>query len=311
MAAHGPETHRARQRGRLKLFAALTTIGLVAALAPAAARSDADNVKYYVSIGDSYAAGYRPTGPDQGATSHDGFAYQVQESLSQHGRDWQLVNFGCSGQTAHGMAFDNGCDPAARAPDGAPYDSVPQAVAAADFIAQHRERVGLVTIVVGGNDVVPCLDQPDAAAAGTCLEAKLPDVVLAIDALLARVRAEAGDGVPIVGLSYINVAPADALSQDPAGAWRASASQTMFDNYLNPALLQTYSKYGAHFVDTTSLAGGDLPPSEMTSLPGYGTVPASIGRICVLTYYCNVHDVHPNHFGHALIAGEIQKVVQP
>ena len=268
-----------------------------------------DTERYYVSIGDSYAAGYRPDGPERGSTSRDGFAYQVADSLQQHGSHWKLVNFGCSGESAHGMAFDRGCVLGARAPDGAEYPYDPQFVAAGKFIAEHHDRIGLVTIVVGGNDVLRCLDEIDPMRAQTCAEAAIPDMVMSLDALLAGIRNDVGESVPIVGVSYINAFLADAMKADPSAQHRASASTALFENYLNPALLQTYSRYGAHFADTTAVAGGYLPQTEKTWVPEYGTVTASIGRICALTYYCTYGDVHPNRAGHALIAGEVEKLV--
>lgn len=105
--------------------------------------------KYYVSIGDSYAAGYRPIPAGVGSTSTDGFAYQLEESLQARQPDWRLVNFGCSGETTSSMTFDRGCDAGAGGPDGRQYPDDPQSVAAAKFIADHGSQVGLVTIVMG------------------------------------------------------------------------------------------------------------------------------------------------------------------
>jgi hypothetical protein len=118
-----------------------------------------------------------------------------------------------------------------------------------------------------------------------------------------------GRQVPIVGASYINVFVADHLKGDPIAQRRAEFSVALFDNYLNPALAQTYSRYGASFVDTTALAGADLPETDKSALPGHGTVMASIGRVCALSYYCSDGDPHPNREGHALIAGEIERLI--
>lgn len=263
---------------------------------------------YYVSIGDSYAAGYRPTGPNSGSTSTDGFAYQVEAGLRARQPNWQLVNFGCSGETATAMSFDRGCEAGAGAPDGPQYPNDPQSVAAADFINAHRSQIGLVTIVMGGNDILRCGRETEPDVAWKCAEDEMPKIALSLDALLARVRSAIGPGVPIVGVSYMNVFLADQLSSDPNIQRRAAISTTLFRDYLNPALRQTYQKYGAPFVDTTALTGGYLPDTEKTWLAGHGTVPASVGRVCALTYYCTNDDPHPNRDGHALIASEIEKL---
>jgi hypothetical protein len=280
--------------------------GIWSAVATAADRGDET---YYVSVGDSYPAGFRPNGAGPGATSLDAFVYQVQDKLAQTRDGWITVNFACSGETAYAMTFEPGCQSAALAPGGASYPDTPQAVAAADFIGTHRDRIGLVTVVMGGNDVLRCLDEEDAASAQRCAEVEVPRVVLSVDSLLSRIRGTLGPTVPIVGVSYINVFVADHLKADPIAQRRADFSVALFDNYLNPALLQSYSKYDAYFVDSARLAGGDLPATDKSALPGHGTVWASIGRVCALTYYCSQGDPHPNREGHALIADEIERLI--
>src|ERR1700722_13163986 len=41
----------------------------------------------YVSLGDSYAAGYQPTGTHSGKTDTNGFAYQIPALAEQKGID--------------------------------------------------------------------------------------------------------------------------------------------------------------------------------------------------------------------------------
>jgi lysophospholipase L1-like esterase len=300
-------------RGRLMLAAATVSliliVGLCSYMVRAGASNAADSSKYYVSIGDSYAAGYRPDGAGSGSTSRDGFAYQLMSALNADRNDWKLANFGCSGETAYAMAFEVGCAPAALAPDGIQYRDDPQAIAAVEFIAEHRDNIGLVTIAMGGNDLLRCLGKPDSRAGQACAEESVPKVVGSLDALLAKLRGEVGHEVPIVGISYINVFLADAMSDDPVVQERANWSRVLFENYLNPALRQMYSKYNATFIDTTALAGGYMPATEKTSTPELGTVTASIGRVCALTYYCSDRDVHPDRAGHALIASAVENAI--
>lgn len=266
-----------------------------------------DTSRFYVSIGDSYAAGYRPSADGSGTTSRDGFVYRVEERMRAADSQVQLANFGCSGTTAYGMAFDIGCADEARAPGGQPYTDTPQAVAAVDFISQHSDRIGLVTIAIGANDLLRCVDEPDPKSVQGCAEYEVPRVRSTLDWMLERIRAAVGDDVPVVGISYINVFLAEGLEPDAAGAARADTATVVFQNYLNPVLSQTYMKYGAKFVDTTALAGAYLPQTDKTWLPGHGTVPASIGRVCSLTYYCGDKDPHPNRAGHDMIAREVEK----
>jgi lysophospholipase L1-like esterase len=291
--------------------AALAATALVIAAAWGAVAHASDpppDATYYVSIGDSYASGYRPSGGAPGGSSRDGFAYQVEDRLHAGDAHWSLVNFACTGETAAAMVDQPGCQAPARALDGPDYSSEPQAAAAVDFLSAHRGHIGLVTIAIGANDMVGCLKAPDASAAQRCAENAVPTVEQSIDGLLSRIRATVGADVPIVGVSYLNVYAADTINPDPAVQQHGLYAQQLFDNYLNPTLREAYSHYNARFVDTGALAGGDdAAPDEKSWLPDRGTVPAAVGRVCTLTYYCSDGDPHPNRAGHALIADAVEK----
>jgi lysophospholipase L1-like esterase len=266
-----------------------------------------DETKFYVSVGDSYTAGYRPGGAS-GSTTGDGFAYQVLDALNQKG-NWELKNFGCTGQSAHGMQFDNGCVAGALAAGGVDYPQRTQEAAAEQFIAEHRGHIGLVTVSMGANDIVKCLDLGDDGEAQGCAESASAAVRQSLGAFLKAVRASVGDDVPIVGVSYMNVFRAAVLKGSAESQRKAALSEVLFRNYLNPTLRDTYAQFNAHFVDTTVLSGGELPESQKALLPGYGTVGTSIARVCELTYFCSDDDPHPNREGHALIARAVEQAM--
>src|SRR4051794_41896198 len=69
---------------------------LIALAVPSAAHA-AKKPLYYVSLGDSYAAGYQPVPRPHGATTRHGFAYQLVGQARKRGYDFTLVNFGCGG----------------------------------------------------------------------------------------------------------------------------------------------------------------------------------------------------------------------
>ncbi|MGJ6126762.1 GDSL-type esterase/lipase family protein [Mycolicibacterium sp. Y3] len=281
-------------------------MGLSVQLARPTHAGSANNL-YYVAVGDSYAAGYRPDGLS-GSTTRDGYAYQLVDALNEK-QNWELANFACTGQTAHGMQFDNGCQQQARTTGGIDYPRDTQEAAAEQFIAVHRNRVGLVTVSMGANDMLKCLDIVDDLAARTCAESASVEVRQSLSAFLASVRSLLGDEVPIVGLSYINPYRAAVLDNTPNSQRQASVSEVLFTNYLNPVLAKTYAQFDSHFVDMYSLTGGSLPDSQVSLLPGHGTVPTAVSRVCELTYFCSNKDPHPNRDGHALTARAIESAI--
>jgi lysophospholipase L1-like esterase len=267
---------------------------LTGACANAAAVVPADRL--YVSIGDSYAAGYQPTA---GTTTRNGFAYQVAGRAGL-----RLVNYGCSGITSTALLHDPGCAQGARAPGGPEYAG-PQAAAALAFLRRYHTQVSLVTVVIGGNDLQPCLfaadggERPDATA---CVTAAVATLRANLATLLTQVRAAVGPDVRVVGLTYPDVY---------LGAWvrgdhkEATDSVGLFRNVLNPALRDRYTAAGATFVDVTAATGGYDPLTSTVDDPTYGTVPRPVARVCALTFSCSRADPHPTTEGHAAIATEV------
>ena len=69
-----------------------------------------------------------------------------------------LANFGCAGATTTSLLTTVGC-PAVlpHTAGGMTYPTTTQIAAATAFIAAHKGHVGLITVSIGGNDVVPCV----------------------------------------------------------------------------------------------------------------------------------------------------------
>jgi hypothetical protein len=78
-------------------------------LAPAVAQAAQPPKRFYVSLGDSYASGWQPTGVGQGRNTHNGFAYQVPRLAARRGYRLVLVNFGCGGATTTSLIAARGC----------------------------------------------------------------------------------------------------------------------------------------------------------------------------------------------------------
>jgi lysophospholipase L1-like esterase len=252
----------------------------------------------YVSLGDSYATGYRPA--DDGApagASRDGFAYLVAERTGM-----RLVNVGCSGATTAGLRERPGCAPANRAPGGPDPADRTQLDAAVAALRENQGRVGLVTVVIGGNDLTPCATAPDVLA---CTSEAVADIQANLAELLPVLREAAGDA-PIVGLTYPDVfLGAWVSSAFPDGQGLARQSVPLFRDFFNKVLAAEYEKVGATFADVTAATGAYEPLTETTQDPVYGPIPAPVAKVCALTYFCEHTDVHPTPAGHEAIAAAV------
>lgn len=253
----------------------------------------------YVSLGDSYAAGYQPTGPHSGMTDIHGFAYQVPALAAQKGVDLKLVNFGCGGATTTSIIDSIGCPKALLGPGATPYPTQTQAAAAEAFLRAHRGHVGLVTVSISGNDVTACASVTKPIP---CVAAAITTIKKNVGTLVSGLRAAAGPNVPIVGTTYPDVILGLYLALGGSERTLAELSVTAFKNLINPTLKALYTSVGGTFVDVTAATGAYGPLTQMTDLPPYGSIPVPVAKVCELTYFCQYQDIHPRTAGYTIIA---------
>ncbi|OLF19227.1 hypothetical protein BU204_02425 [Actinophytocola xanthii] len=259
----------------------------------------------YVSVGDSYATGYRPAADGVPAgPSPDGFAYLVAARSNL-----RLVNVACSGATSAGLREGSGCAPGNRALDAPDPTGRTQLDAAVRTLRENQGRVSLVTVVIGGNDLTPCARATTTSQAATCAAEAVTEIQANLAEVLPVLREAAGDA-PIVGLTYPDVFLGAWVSPVfPDGQDLARLSVPLFRDVLNTALRAEYDKVRAGFVDVTAATGGYQPLTETTRDPTYGPVPEPVARICELTYFCDRADVHPTPAGHRVIASAVLAAV--
>ncbi len=263
---------------------------------------------FYVSLGDSYGAGYQPAANGHpGRTNPNGFAYQLAARATVHAKKLTLVNFACAGATTTTLLKDVGCRPDRLGPAAAGYPRQTQADAATSFIAAHKADVGVITVVIGGNDITSCARATDTKAVVSCVTKALATVKANLHMLLTRLRAAAGPDVPIVGLTYPDVILGQYVSKAATGRTLAALSVTAFKALINPALKAEYDAVGATFIDVTAATDAYVPFTQTTTLAPYGTVPVAVAKACELTFYCQFHDIHPHTAGYGLIADLIRQ----
>jgi lysophospholipase L1-like esterase len=260
-------------------------LGLVALSVLTLGATPVTERSYYVALGDSLAAGYQPDpaiGPDEG------YVPRIHREL---GRRVQLRNFACGGATTATLLSGGGCA----------YPGAESQLAAAErFLRLHRDRVRLVTIDIGGNDVNGCvrgtaIDQACVlSAVGTAAE-NLGQIVRRLRAAAPRAR--------IVGMTYYDPYLASWLA-GPAG--QAVARQSVqLTVLLNGVLTGVFTAAGVRVADVA----GAFATTDLTTaapLPGGGEGPLAVARICAWTWMCpgtgRPPDIHATSAGYAVIA---------
>ncbi len=235
----------------------------------------------YVSLGDSYATGFSPEG------TGESFAQIVARQEGLH-----LVNLACNGATSADLLAEPACGPV---PDGRT-----QVDAAVDAV--RTGEVGLVTVVIGSNDLLePCAVAEDP---GGCAASAATETRNNIDTVLTRLR-EAAPDVKIVGLSYPDVFLGAWVNPDVHNGEDVARTSVKLYEDFNGEIAAEYAKFGAKYVDVTSTTGGYGALTDLTQDPKYGEIPTPVAEVCTLTYFCDQADVHPTPAGHQAIADAV------
>lgn len=282
----------AKQRLRLGLAALVAATFVLGATPASGAAKD-----LYVALGDSYARGSQP-----GRTAGDeGFVYQVPGLARKKGYDLEVANFGCGGATTSSLMNAVGCDNRkVSAPGERAYPDATQLAAASAFIRESRERVGLVTVVIGLNDLRPCVRSADLPA---CVAGRSSAAASNVGEIARSLREAAGPGVPIVGLAYPNVyLGAWVRPGRKAGHQRARDMARAFRVSLNPALRAGYAEGQASFADATRASGGYGPMAGGRKAGRFGRLPGPVADVCRISWACDRADIHLKRSGYRLMA---------
>ena len=256
----------------------------------------------YLSLGDSLAVGVQPNAQGTSLPTSQGYADQLYASLRTVQRGLSLVKLGCPGETTGTLVnggicgYQGGAETSYTSPAGS------QLAAATSYLAAHPGRVSLVTVDIGANDLNPCLALTDPTAIQPCVEKAIPVAEQNLTSVLAGLRL-AGYRGTIIGMTYYDPVLAAWLT-GTAGQQLAQASVPLEVAYNN-ALTSVYHRFGARIADVaTAFDSTDF--STQVTLPGVGTVPANVARICTWTWECAAPPVgpneHANQAGYAVIA---------
>jgi lysophospholipase L1-like esterase len=266
---------------------AVTAAATFTACSAAPAAKPAKAASYYLALGDSLSQGVQPDAAGTSVETPQGYPDLVYATLRPNHPTLRLVRLGCPGETTETMMHGGICH----------YPAGSQLAAATAFLRAHRGHVYLVTIDIGANDPEHCSGQPSLAQLASCIR-QTPEAATNLAKILASLRAAAGPDVRIVGMSYYLPALAEWRNGTVghAIAWLSEKLAVAYNDLLTRAYTQAgvsvANVFGAF--DTTDF-GNSL------AVPGFGSLPRNVARICQWTWECAAPPRGPNQ--HANPAG--------
>jgi lysophospholipase L1-like esterase len=284
---------------------AIVTGVLIALVSPAFADAKQPPKPFYLSLGDSLAAGVQP-GPDGVArNTREGFAYQ----LARKAGGVRLVNYGCGFATTGSMIEGNRACLPARDPGYRNVSSKTSQLAAAEkFLKARRGKPGFLTIDIGANDVASCgaggqIDLP-------CVSEGVTEIARNAPTIAKRLRVAAGKGRTMAVMTLYD--PFLALwFNGSGGKVLAKASQTLARDQVNAVIAKAFRKHGFKVADVAAAFKSYEPFA--TDGDSTGTPPLAVAEICRLTWMCTPAprgpDIHANKAGYGLIADTFRKAL--
>ena len=246
---------------------------------------------YYLALGDSLSVGTQPTAGVLGPTT-EGYVDDLYALLRLRRPNLQLAKLGCSGETTTSLVGGGVCE----------YQSAAtQLAAAVEFIKTHR--VVLITLSIGGHNVLRCVDPGTGIFDPACVQLGLlairPDMIQ----ILGDLRTAAGPSVPIVGMNYYDPFLA-AWTLGLAGQKLAKDSLDV-TNVLNFRLGRAYSFFNVPVADVARA----YRINDFTLVPVFN-LPLNVLLELRWTWIgASPPDIHPNATGYAVIALAFLKAI--
>ena len=278
------------------LILCLTTL----ALGNAAAASDHDSgVRHYLSLGTSLAVGIQPDASGANRLTDEGYADQLHDILAPEFRKLKLTKLGCPGETTSTMMNGGLCD----------YEEGSQLAQAVEFLRAHKNKVAIVTIDMGVNDVLAadCIDVPTGNVDVDCLLSAFGTLSNNLSVILSTLQLAAHPDTRFIAINYYNTFLAFWFT-GPAGQALAYESAALAEILNYDVLGNVYALFDVPVADVAAAFGSEsFAPSTVPD------VPQNVLNICVYTYMCTPApvgpNIHANRYGYGFIAATIAAVL--
>jgi lysophospholipase L1-like esterase len=284
------------RRCRRLCLAAVALASVVAIALPQAA-SAARSPRYYLALGDSFAASVQPDASGSYVVTSSGYAEDLVKLQGQIEPHLQLRKFGCGGETTSSMISGGG-----------PVCADSQLASAVTFLDDHPGQISLITIDIGINDLFACFGA-SGAIDPSCVTSILPTINSNLRTILTSLREVADPGTRIVGSTFYDPVLFFWFAIDP-GLAEANDAQI---RRLNDTIVDAFAAEGVPVADVAgAFATGDF--NRLVKRGNLGVIPLSVARACAWTWQCapppQGPDTHPNDEGYHVMAEAFERVLR-
>ncbi len=242
---------------------------------------------YYLAVGDSVPVW----------DGSDSYPYQIASHYAAAVPDLHVVDMACSGETTGSMISNSLCP---SGPTGS------QLQEATGFLQAHQGSVAFITIDIGGNDVVNCVN--GAGIDTGCVLQGLTIMQANMKIILSALRQAAGPTVPIYAMNYFNPFLGDWVAGGSGQTFAVSSVAEL--QLFNQVLEGAYAGEDVPVADVAdAFESNDL--TDLVSSP-WGQVPVAVDKACtLLDITCTVGQLEgfgddPNAAGATVIAGAFE-----
>jgi lysophospholipase L1-like esterase len=275
-------------------FAAALAVAMLTA--PVAAKSKHGHKHapvHYLALGTSLAFGIQARQVDESVCinvpSDVSYPKLLAQTISKKVKNLELVNISCPGETSDTFIDGGICN----------YAQESQLEAAVAFLRAHRKSTRLITIDLGANDALACVDDATLAIDFQCLLDTVDRLESNLEMVLGALR-KAAPGVPIVGMNYYNP-----LLLIWSVDRNKAALTALLQELVNLTLERVYTAFKIPVADVSgAFMSADLHTDDI------GTeLPDSVDLLIAWTWMYTCNDIHPNDVGYGVIAEEFAAVL--
>jgi lysophospholipase L1-like esterase len=253
-------------------------------------------------VGTSLSVGIQPDLQGTNQATNDGYADQLFDIIEPQYREIRVVKLGCPGETTTTMMSGGLCT----------YPKGSQLAEAVSFLRAHKDKVELVTIDMGVNDILAAGCIVGTNVDFPCIFGALDEIAVNLPVILSVLREATDPETPIVGMNYYNTFLAFWLSGIDGQVLAMQSAELA--NVLNYNVLAPI--YGGFGIPVADVANAFMSNNftAMVEFPApYYSVPLSVAVICSWTYMCVPPPVGPNIHatpdGYGVIAATLSGVL--